>query len=239
MSGGTGLSASGSSTGSSSTTSPAGTTQSSSGTPTENGNATVSAAGNGVTLVTHASTILRRQLRFTGNAGASHAGQTVQIQRLGHQTNWRWAATVKAMVAPDGSFSAVWNTNHIGRFSVRAFLISQSVTSYAATAMPTVTITVYRQAIATIYGTGFWGQRTACGQTLRRSTIGVANRTLKCGTKVAVYYHGRTMIVPVIDRGPYANHADWDLTEATAKAMGIDGTATIAAVSLPGQPRGT
>jgi rare lipoprotein A (peptidoglycan hydrolase) len=69
--------------------------------------------------------------------------------------------------------------------------------------------------------------------------IGVANRTLKCGTPVAIYYHGRTMIVPVIDRGPYANHADWDLTEATAKAMRIDGTATIGAVSLPGRPHGT
>jgi hypothetical protein len=40
----------------------------------------------------------------------------------------------------------------------------------------------------------------------------------------------------VIDRGPYANHADWDLTTATATALGIDGTATIGAVSLPQQP---
>ena len=63
--------------------------------------------------------------------------------------------------------------------------------------------------------------------------IGVANRTLRCGTDVAVYYNGRTLIVPVIDRGPYANGADWDLTEATGRALGIDGTAKIGAVSLP------
>ena len=44
------------------------------------------------------------------------------------------------------------------------------------------------------------------------------------------------MIVPVIDRGPYANHADWDLTEATGRAMGINGTARIGAVSLPRSP---
>ena len=50
---------------------------------------------------------------------------------------------------------------------------------------------------------------------------------------VYLYYRGRTMVVPVIDRGPYANHADWDLTEATDKALGIPGTATIGAVSLP------
>ena len=68
---------------------------------------------------------------------------------------------------------------------------------------------------------------------LRRATLGVANRTLRCGDKVALYYRGRTLIVPVIDRGPYANGADWDLTEATDKALGIPGTATIGAVSLP------
>jgi rare lipoprotein A len=63
--------------------------------------------------------------------------------------------------------------------------------------------------------------------------IGLANRTLRCGESVAVYYHGRTLVVPVIDRGPYANGADWDLTEATGKALGIHGTAQIDAVSLP------
>jgi len=37
----------------------------------------------------------------------------------------------------------------------------------------------------------------------------------------------------VIDRGPYANGADWDLTEATASRLGVTSTATIGAVSLP------
>jgi len=50
---------------------------------------------------------------------------------------------------------------------------------------------------------------------------------------VAVYYQGRTLIVPVIDRGPYANGADWDLTMATGRAVGLLGSATIGAVSLP------
>ena len=44
------------------------------------------------------------------------------------------------------------------------------------------------------------------------------------------------LIGPVIDRGPFANHADWDLTTATAVAMGIPGTETIGAVSLPSAP---
>ena len=41
------------------------------------------------------------------------------------------------------------------------------------------------------------------------------------------------LIVPVIDRGPYANGADWDLTMATGQVLGMTGTASIGAVSLP------
>jgi rare lipoprotein A len=202
----------------------------------QNGDVPVSATGNGVTLVSHASAMLRNQLSFTGTAAPSDAGATVQIERLGHQTNWQWAPTAQATVGSDGSFSTTWHTNHIGRFSMRALIMRSAGTAYAASTMPTVTVIVYRQAIATQYGPGFYGQRTACGTKLQPSTVGVANRTLKCGSKVSVYYHGRTMVVPVIDRGPYANHADWDLTTATAKALGIDGTATIGAVSLPRHP---
>ena len=38
---------------------------------------------------------------------------------------------------------------------------------------------------------GFFGERTACGKTLRRKTIGVAHRQLPCGTKVTLKYRGR------------------------------------------------
>ena len=40
----------------------------------------------------------------------------------------------------------------------------------------------------------------------------------------------------MIDRGPYANGADFDLTMATGRAMGMGGTAQIGAVSLPHAP---
>ncbi len=200
------------------------------------GNATVTATGNGLTLTTRASALLRHQMTFSGTAGSSAAGQTVEIERSGHQTNWQWLPSVQATVAGDGSFSAVWPANHIGRFSFRA-RIAAGRSARLASALPTLTATVYRAAIATQYGPGFYGQRTACGAKLRPSTLGVANRTLKCGTLVGLYYHGRTLVVAVIDRGPYANHADWDLTEATGRVLGISGTAQIGAVSLPAQPR--
>jgi rare lipoprotein A len=199
------------------------------------GNLIVSASGDGITVVSHESALLRKQLQFSGNVPASASGQPVQIERLGRQTGWKWAMTASATVGPGGSFSTSWQTNHIGRFSIRA-QVGPATSSQAAAASPTLTVTVYRPSLATQYGPGFYSQRTACGQVLMRNTIGVANRTLKCGMPVAIYYHGRTLVVPVIDRGPYANGADWDLTEATGRALGIEGTATIGAVSLPSPP---
>ena len=82
--------------------------------------------------------------------------------------------------------------------------------------------------IATWFGPGFYGQKTACGQTLTPAVVGVANRTLPCGTLVKVDYHGQTLVVPVLDRGPYAdNGASWDLTAGAASALDITGTVRI------------
>jgi peptidoglycan lytic transglycosylase len=203
--------------------------------PTQSGNRTVSASGSGITIVSHASGFLRNHVRFTGSVPASASGQVVEIERLGHETDWAWAPTAHATVGSDGSFSVVWRANHIGRFAFRAILQSASGLR-AAGASPTVTVTVYRVATATQYGPGFYGKKTACGVKLTRSTIGLANRTLRCGEHVSIYYQGRTLSVPVIDRGPYANGADFDLTMATGRALGIGGTARIGAVSLPHPP---
>lgn len=75
---------------------------------------------------------------------------------------------------------------------------------------------------ATWYGPGLYGNSTACGQVLRRSTIGVANLTLPCGTRVTFAYHGRYLVAPVIDRGPYTSGYDFDLTNGAREALGFD-----------------
>ena len=81
--------------------------------------------------------------------------------------------------------------------------------------------------IATWFGPGFYGKKTACGQTLTPGVVGVANRTLPCGTLVKVTYGAHTLTVPVLDRGPYSNGADWDLTSGAAAALGIVETVRI------------
>jgi rare lipoprotein A (peptidoglycan hydrolase) len=71
------------------------------------------------------------------------------------------------------------------------------------------------------YGPGFYGSGTACGQRYSRTIMGVAHRTLPCGTMVSFRNpkNGRTITVPVIDRGPYVAGRQWDLSRAACKAL--------------------
>jgi rare lipoprotein A len=200
------------------------------------GNNTVTAAGDGIAITSRAAGFLRGIVRFSGNVASRHAGDVVEIERLGHQTDWQWTPTVHGTVASDGSFAVTWRANHIGQFAFRAVL-EKAVAAPAIASSPPITVTVYRYALATQEGgPTVYGHRTACGQTFRPSTIGTANRTLRCGEKVALYYHGRTLVVPVIDRGPYAHGADFDISFAAAKKLGLGGISRIGAVSLPRAP---
>jgi rare lipoprotein A len=97
----------------------------------------------------------------------------------------------------------------------------------AAPASATPATGVRTTGIATWFGPGFYGKQTACGQTLTPGVVGVANRTLPCGTLVKVTYKGHSLTVPVLDRGPYSHDADWDLTSGAAAALGITETVRI------------
>jgi rare lipoprotein A (peptidoglycan hydrolase) len=84
-------------------------------------------------------------------------------------------------------------------------------------------LNVYREALASWYGPGFYGRRTGCGGTLGYNQLGVAHKTLSCGTKVTLRHNGRRVRVPVIDRGPYAGAREYDLTAATARKLHFHG----------------
>lgn len=92
-----------------------------------------------------------------------------------------------------------------------------------------------RRQKASWYGPGFYGNRTACGQTLRKDTVGVAHRTLPCGTKVVFAYGGRFVRTRVIDRGPFVKRnyeRDWDLTGALAERLRFEGVDTVRAAPI-------
>ncbi len=84
-----------------------------------------------------------------------------------------------------------------------------------------------RSAGATWYGPGLYGNGTACGQTLRPRTVGVAHRTLPCGTAIRFAYHGHYLLTRVIDRGPYTPGNDFDLTNGARRALGFEGVGTV------------
>jgi rare lipoprotein A len=133
------------------------------------------------------------------------------------------AVTTKA----DGTFALRWVPDRTGSYAVRAFGVHDRQTTGSKS--PGRKLTTYRLAGASYYGPGLWGNGVACGGTLLPGTMGVANKTLPCGTMVKLRYHGRTVTVPVIDRGPYVAGRDYDLTTAVKEKLGFPGVGTVLA----------
>jgi rare lipoprotein A len=179
---------------------------------------TATVSGNGITVTSRVAALLHGTLWVTGT---SSSARTVVLQE---QSGSSWTTVASAPVSTSRSFQFAWHPRAVGSLILRVGLASGPRVS------PPLTVDVYRTSTATLYGPGLWGRHTACGQKLTRRTLGVANRKLRCGTRVSILYRGRTIVVPVIDRGPYANHANWDLTMATGSALGMNGTATVGAL---------
>ncbi len=76
---------------------------------------------------------------------------------------------------------------------------------------------------ASWYGAPLFGNNTACGQKFTPTIIGVAHKTLPCGTRVLIGYRGRFLLTRVIDRGPYTPGRTWDLSHAARIALGYEG----------------
>ena len=191
--------------------------------------------------------MLGARLRFAGLAHGLAVGEAVLLE--GSATpGGPWSTLARARVDADGRFHAGWRAQLPGRLYLRARPArAQSVP--ASVPASGAEVTVYRPAIATIYGPGFYGQRTACGQRMSRALIGVANRSLPCGTLLELTYGGRTLTVPVVDRGPYAHGASFDLTARAATLLGATSTVRIGVLALstmlapapsaPAAPQGT
>jgi rare lipoprotein A (peptidoglycan hydrolase) len=188
---------------------------------------TVTAQGAQLSVTTRAGTMVRKLARFRGTA---EPGRTVAIERL-DSTTGAWDVVATTAVSADGTFVARWRGDRVGEHRVRAVLATAGQ-AVAATATPELAITVHRPAVATWYGPGFYGRRTACGQRMSRTLLGVAHKTLPCGTRVAVLYKGRRITVPVVDRGPFRHGTTWDLTVATAEALRFEHTDRVGAVRV-------
>jgi rare lipoprotein A len=88
-------------------------------------------------------------------------------------------------------------------------------------------VNAFRWANASWYGPGLYGNHLGCGGTLTFSRLGVANKSLPCGTKLTLRHRGRAVRVSVIDRGPYVAGREFDLTAATARRLHFHGHGAI------------
>jgi hypothetical protein len=163
---------------------------------------------------------------------AGAADRTVDIQSRDASGGWISVATANA--DPNGNFTTSWHPASPGQYELRAALNTAQAADSATSSSEHI-VRVYKRAKASWYGPGFYGKRTACGQRLNRATTGIAHRSLACGTEVAIRYRGQSIVVPVIDRGPFAKGVQWDLTSATAKKLGMTVTSRVgvAPIMLP------
>jgi rare lipoprotein A len=171
----------------------------------------------GVTLQSRGGPLVGRKVRFSGAIAGGLEGRTISLQRRDPADGWIQIAT--ATTDADGAFRVRWKADRAGTFAFRAVLRREGTSAGAAQTSGSMKLRVYKSTLAST----FFDRRTACGVTLRRSTLGVAHKSLPCGTKVAFYYRGRKITLPVVDRGPYRRGYSWDLTEAAAAKLRFSG----------------
>ena len=158
-------------------------------------------------------------------------GRMLRIERRNEKREWE---LLKKVDAGDGVYRRLYKPDVRGRRELRVVFNGDDLN---APAKRRERLWIYRRGEATWYGPGFYGNTTACGQTLRKDTLGVAHRTLECGTKVHFLYKQRTITVRVIDRGPY-EEADWDLTSATARRLRFEGRDEVGYIAPRRRPSG-
>ncbi len=82
---------------------------------------------------------------------------------------------------------------------------------------------VWRSGVASYYGRRFHGRRTANGEQFNMNALTAAHKTLRFGTKVRVTNprNGKSVIVRINDRGPYAHGREIDVSRAAAIELGL------------------
>lgn len=167
-------------------------------------------------LENHRTTVTGKLLEGGHDA---HAGRVVTLQAL---VGRGWRTLSLAHTGSRGRFHMSYMPRRLGSRLLRLHFTGDA---FAQTARRRLgRLNVYRLAGASWYG---GGGGLACGGELTSSTLGVANKTLPCGTLVTLHYGDHTVRVPVVDRGPYVAGRDFDLTEATKRALGFGDTGDI------------
>ncbi|MBD2155953.1 septal ring lytic transglycosylase RlpA family protein [Leptolyngbya sp. FACHB-16] len=90
------------------------------------------------------------------------------------------------------------------------------------------TVAAVQDGVASWYGPGFNGNRSASGEVFNQNALTAAHRSLPFGTRVRVtnMRNGRSVIVRINDRGPFSGRRLIDLSRAAASEIGMVSTGT-------------
>lgn len=133
--------------------------------------------------------------------------------------------TVKTRTTKRGTFAVKAKATETGESTVRVRAGSDRIA--AGSGDKAGKVSILRPAIASYYGPGLYGNQLGCGGTLQPDTVGVAHKSLPCGTKLIVAYGDESVKTSVIDRGPYVGNREFDLTEALRNKLGFGSTGTV------------
>lgn len=144
------------------------------------------------------------------------AGRTVRLDGRG-TGGWHTLATARTTAS--GRYDLRYVAGGLGAQRLRVRFLGDATNGPVAAR--SALLTVYRESGASWYSDG---GGTACGF---HATMGVANKTLPCGTHVTFAYGGHQVTAVVDDRGPFVDGRDWDLNQNTAAALGFGGVDTV------------
>jgi rare lipoprotein A (peptidoglycan hydrolase) len=164
-----------------------------------------------------------RRVLARGILRPAAAGRAVALQVS--TRNGRWATVDRDRTDAQGRYLLRWRATQPGTRQMRVAF--RGARGLASTRRALGHLRVYRRAVASWYGPGLYGGKLACGGTLTAGTLGVAHKTLPCGTKVTLRYRGRRVRVPVVDRGPFVGNREFDLTAATKHRLGFGSTGLV------------
>ncbi len=157
-----------------------------------------------------------------GSLRPARGGHRVQLQV---QDGTRWRTVARDTTDRRGAYRLRYAPARPSALRTRVAWAGDGLARNATRSVGRVN--VYRRALVSWYGPGLYGGHLACGGTLTAGTLGVAHKSLPCGTKVTLRHNGRSVRVPVVDRGPYVGAREFDLTSATRSALGFSGVGSV------------
>jgi rare lipoprotein A len=166
--------------------------------------------------------LVGRTAVYAGRVRHHTAGQHVRLEQ--HRGS-KWRAITRDAVGRDGRFRLTTKIASMGDRSVRLRIVSNSHGKGDIERVEP--LHGFRRAYASYFGPGLYGSALACGGHLSPGTVGVAHKSLPCGTRLTLRLGNRQVDARVVDRGPYVAGREFDLTAATKARLGFGSTGNV------------